>query len=79
MFDEHSFLDEIKDPASAKACYDYFVHNLGNYQQELYEAGLDYDETKNRIRQVWSNLVKSSKRVGFTNDHIEELATKYGI
>lgn len=73
MFDEHSFLDEITTPEEAHACYLYFINNLQNFQRELANAGFSTEEREKRLRQVWENLINSSKRVGYTNDRLIEV------
>lgn len=72
-FDEHSFQDEITNKAEAQSCYKYFTQNLQEFQKELYHAGIDYDEAQAKIDQVWKNLITSCDRVGYSNEHMEEV------
>lgn len=77
LFDDNSFLDEIKSTSEAKACYDYFTANLTAYRHQLAESGLSYDEVQKQVRQCWKNLLKSSQSVGYTNSHLERMAKQY--
>lgn len=78
MFGKESFTDEITNAAEAKSAYHYFTHNLTTFQHELASEGKSYEEMQEILRQCWLNLIKSSQRVGFTNDHLERVAKNYG-
>jgi hypothetical protein len=78
LFDEHSFQEEIKSTSEAQSCYTYFVNNLQSYQNQLSDAGLHGDERKEKLRQVWKNLIKSCQRVNYTNEHLERVAKSIG-
>lgn len=78
MFDEHSFHDEITKPSEASSCYNYFASNLPKFRRELQDEGLSYEEIEKEVGQCWLNLLKSCQRVGWTNDHLNQLAKRYG-
>lgn len=78
MFDGHSFHDEITKPSEAYACYEYFASNVSKFKRELQDEGLSYEEIEKEVGQCWLNLLKSCQRVGWTNNHLNELAQKYG-
>ena len=77
LFDNDSFLDEIKSASEAKACYDYFTSNLTAYRHQLAEHGLSYEDVQKQVRQCWKNLLKSSQSVGYTNSHLERMAKQF--
>jgi L-rhamnose isomerase len=78
MFDKDSFTSEITTAAEAQSAYNYYTHNLTTFQHELASEGKSYEQMQETLRQCWLNLVKSSHRVGFTNDHLERIAKNYG-
>lgn len=76
MFDEHSFQEEITKPAEAQACYNYFASNLPKFEQELQDEGLSYEAIQKEVRTCWMNLLRACQRVGWTNEHLNQLAKK---
>jgi hypothetical protein len=79
MFDEDSFLDEIDSKEQAAACTDYLAHNEWAFRKELRNQGLSHEEEENKIGQVWTNLVKSCRRVGYSSDRIKQKSEQFGI
>ena len=79
MFDKDSFLDEVDSPAQARACVDYLALNEHKFRTELENEGLSYDEIENELKQVWTNLIHSCQRVGYSDSLVEGKAKKYGI
>lgn len=78
LFDEHSFNEEITNTSEAQSCYQYFINNLQTFQNQLSDAGYHGDERKEKLRQVWKNLINSCKRVGFSNPHLEQVSKSIG-
>jgi len=79
LFDKDSFIDEIKSSSEADSAYKYFAHNLTAYRQELTDEGLSYEDIEKEVRQCWQNLLDSSKRVGYTNSHLERIKALYKL
>lgn len=79
MFDEHSFLDEVDTKEQAHECVNYLALNEHKFRMELIDEGLDYDEVENAIKVVWTNLVQSCQRVGYSDSLVEGKARKYGV
>ena len=77
MFDGDSFQEEITSASEAQAAYNYFTHNLTDFRHQLASEGETYEQVEETIRQCWMNLLKSSQRVGYTNDHLERMAQLY--
>jgi hypothetical protein len=78
MFDKDSFTDEITDAKEANSAVLYLSHNERNFQEELINEGLTYDQIEAEIATVWGNLLKSCKRVGFSDHATEARAKLYG-
>lgn len=79
LFDGDSFQEEITTPGEAAACVDYLSHNEWKFRNELRSAGASHDEEENKVGQVWTNLVKSCKRVGFSSERVEQKAQQFGV
>lgn len=79
IFDGDSFQEEITTPGEAASCVDYLTHNEWAFRKELRNSGADHEEEENKVGQVWTNLIKSCKRVGFTNDRVEQKAEQFGV
>jgi len=79
MFDKDSFLDEVDSPQQARACVDYLALNEHQFRRELANEGLSYDEIEREVRQVWTNLIKSCQRVGYSDSLVRGKAEQYGI
>jgi hypothetical protein len=79
MFDKDSFLDEVDSPGQAEQCVEYLALNEHKFRQELQDEGLSYDEVENELKTVWTNLIKSCQKVGYSDSLIEGKAKRYGI
>lgn len=77
MFDKDSFQDEITNPSEAQSAYAYFTQNLTAFRHELADKGMSYEAIEKEVRQCWINLLKSCKRVGYTNNHLERIDASY--
>jgi hypothetical protein len=53
--------------------------NEHKFRQELQDEGLSYDEVENELKTVWTNLIKSCQKVGYSDSLIEGKAKRYGI
>ena len=72
-FDKDSFQDEITNKAEAHNCYRYLTQNLGEVLQELRKNNTSHEEIEDFFAVVWGNLLASCDRVGYTNNHLEEV------
>ncbi len=79
MFDQDSFLDEIQTKFDARNSVDYLALNEHQFMEELRSAGKSYDEREKALAQVWTNLVNSCKRVGYTDSLVESKAKRFSI
>lgn len=79
LFDKDSFQEEITNPSEAKACVDYLATNEHQFRQDLANEGLDYDQREAEMKTVWTNLVKSCQRVGYSDRLVEAKAKQYGV
>jgi hypothetical protein len=79
MFGPESFTSEITSAEEAQSAYNYFTHNLTTFQHQLASEGESYEQMQETLRHCWYNLIQSSQRVGFTNDHLERMAKNIGI
>lgn len=79
MFDKDSFHEEVDSPGQARACVEYLALNEHQFRTELSNEGLDYDQVEAEVKQVWSNLIQSCKRVGYSDSLVEGKAKRFGI
>lgn len=79
MFDKDSFTEEIQNAADAQACVDYLSRNERNFRKELMAEGLSHEQEEQAVKEVWTNLIKSCRRVGFRDEWVDEKARKYGV
>lgn len=79
MFDENSFTDEITTGAEAKAAVAYLAHNEIKFRKELASEGVSYAEMQNKVGQVWRNLLKSCKRVKYSDFTVQTKMAQYGV
>ena len=67
---ETSFKDEITTREEAEQAVDYFSKNLHDFQSNLANTGMRYDDVQDVIKRTWMNLLKSCKRVGYIDDPV---------
>lgn len=79
MFDKDSFGEEITSAAEAQSCVTYLAHNERNLRKELMAEGLSHEQEDEEVKTIWTNLLKSCKRVGFSDHITEAKAEQFGI
>jgi hypothetical protein len=79
MFDTDSFLDEIQTPEEAKACVDFLTANERIFRRQLMDEGLSHEQEEQEVKAVWTNLIKSCRRVGYKDPWVDEKAKRYGV
>jgi hypothetical protein len=77
MFDNDSFKNEITSASEAEAAYRYYSNNLTTFRHQLASEGQTYEQVEETIRQCWLNLIESSKKVGYSNDHMARMEKQY--
>lgn len=79
MFDKDSFTDDITNAKEAESAVDYLSRNERNFRKELMAEGLMHEQEDAEVEKVWTNLLKSCKRVGFSDAATEAKSTQYGL
>lgn len=80
MFDPtSSFTDEITNKGDAEQAVKYLSRNEVGWKSQMASEGKDYDEIQDTAKKVWTNLIKSCRRVKYTDYHVSMKAGQYGL
>jgi hypothetical protein len=77
MFDKDSFQEEITTKAEAQSAVAYLSHNERNFRKGLMDEGLTHEQEDAEVALVWGNLLKSCKRVGFSDGVTQAKAEQF--